>query len=96
MASVRAIAMQNIGRRVIVHSTYGIHDGILHHCDDHGMYLQLMRGGARVVSGSKVAGNNVTTLDGAANDDKVSEAFWPFFFIPWLAAAALYPWGYWW
>jgi hypothetical protein len=96
MASIRALAMQNIGRRVIVHSTYGIHDGILHHCDDNGMYLQLMRGRAGVVSKLGTEANGIITLDGIPADEQVSEVFWPFFFIPWLAAGALYPWGYWW
>jgi hypothetical protein len=96
MASIRAIALQNIGRRVVVHSRYGVHDGILQHCDDNGMYLRLMRGGAGVVSGSKMEAKDVSTLDAMQQDEQMGEVFFPLFFIPWLAASALYPWGYVW
>ncbi|WP_067624327.1 hypothetical protein [Alicyclobacillus acidiphilus] len=96
MANIRALAQQHIGRPVIVHSAYGVHRGILHHVDHNGMYLQLHRGGTRPASGSTEV--NAQILSNASGDVDAQEVFWPLFFIPWLAAWALYPWWgpYWW
>lgn len=96
MANIRSLAQQHIGRPVIVHSSYGVHRGILHHIDNNGMYLQLQGGGRRLAVGE--ANLDVQILENAQGDVDAEVAFWPFFFIPWLAAWALYPgWGpYWW
>ena len=98
MANLRALAMQHIGRPVVVHTAYGVHRGILHHIDDRGLYLQMYRQGGRLAAASDEV--NARTLDQGATELDVQSAWWiwPFFFIPWAAAWALAPWWgpYWW
>ncbi|MFB5190067.1 hypothetical protein [Alicyclobacillus fastidiosus] len=94
MSNIRALAMQHVGRPVIVHSTYGVHRGILHHVDDHGMYLQTT-GAYRPVSASQEASaQTLGSLKGL--DVDAQEVFWPLFFIPFAAALALSPWYWYW
>lgn len=91
MSSMRNMAMQNVGRRVVVHSQYGLHSGVLHHVDGRGMYLS----GARAMQVSGQKGTDYVPLTDSENTLDTTEVFWPLFFIPWLAAWALWPWGYW-
>lgn len=93
MADIRSLAHQHIGRPVIVHSTYGVHRGILHHVDTNGMYLQLHRGNYGMATGNdKMTAQ--TLIEAAPDGMDLEEVFWPFFFIPFAAAFALSPW-YW-
>ncbi|WAH43683.1 hypothetical protein NZD89_10025 [Alicyclobacillus fastidiosus] len=94
MSNIRALAMQHVGRPVIVHSTYGVHRGILHHVDNNGMYLQ-MYGANRTVSASQEASaQTLGSLKGAGVE--AEEVFWPLFFIPFVAAFALSAWYWYW
>lgn len=94
MNSIRALAMQHIGQRVVVHSRMGIHQGILHHCDENGMYLQLLNQ-HQMVSYSQQDDGHMDLNSGTGQID-VALAWLPFFFIPWAAAYAFSPWGWWW
>lgn len=97
MTSIRALAQQHIGRHVVVHSRYGVHYGLLHHVDNNGMYLQLHQG--RHISADASTGVNGQVLtELGSNKLDAENVFWPFFFIPFAAAYALYPWwgGYYW
>ncbi len=93
MASIRTLAMQYIGRPVVVHSHYGVHYGVLHHCDDNGLYLVQSRVG--LASTEDLETNGVPLCD-IPTDNQINQVFFPFFFLPWLALAAIGPWGYWW
>lgn len=98
MTNIRALANQHIGRPVIVHSSYGVHRGILHHCDNNGMYLQLNPNGRYGVASGDSSPAIETLNDASSSDLDAQQVFWPFFFIPFAAAFALSPWWgpYWW
>jgi hypothetical protein len=91
--NVRMMAMRHIGRPVVIHSTYGVHYGVLHHVDDNGIYLHRTQTG-QMVSGS--SNPDVVCLDQLSQESNAEQVFFPFFFLPWLALGAVGPWGYWW
>lgn len=93
MHPLHPVAMRHLGRPVVVHSTYGVHYGVLHHVDGNGIYLQQMPRG-QVLSGEE---NPIAVpLNQQSGDSDIEKVFFPFFFLPWLALGAIGPWGYWW
>jgi hypothetical protein len=92
MHPLHAVAMRHIGRSVVVHSTYGVHYGVLHHVDGNGIYMHQMRTG-QLVTGEE--NSSVVPLNQLSGDSDIEGVFFPFFFLPFLALAAIGPWGYW-
>lgn len=96
---IQQMAQQHIGRAVTVHTRYGVHHGILHHIDQNGMYLRLFPQNGGQMGGQMMVGEenlDAATLDQLSNDGDTTEAFFPFFFIPFAAAMAFSPYAYWW
>jgi hypothetical protein len=90
--------MRYIGRHVVFHTRDGaIHHGILHSVTGDGIYVRPVAGGTTRLATETDA--NVANIDLLENlpqaADDVHEAWFPFFFFPFLALAALGPWGYW-
>ncbi|MCY0869578.1 MAG: hypothetical protein OWT27_03190 [Firmicutes bacterium] len=93
-------ARRLVGQHVYVHAYGRVHHGVLHQVTPEGLYLQRVDG-ARTVSAPWEAGSlaqvqaELAPLAAATGDDAQAEQVWfPFFFLPWLAVAALGPW--WW
>ena len=89
--------MRFIGRPVIIHTRDGVtHRGVLHSVTGDGIYMRPIGGGARLAN---EAGDSTANIDLLQNmpqpKDDVEEAFFPFFFLPFLALAAVGPWGWW-
>lgn len=91
--------MRLIGHRVIVHHVNGeVYYGRLHSVSDDGIYL--MR--ARVINPASASNENPSTdhaIANSADNADISEAFFPFLFLPLVALAGLaaarpYPYPY--
>ncbi|MCF8564352.1 hypothetical protein LLE49_06285 [Alicyclobacillus tolerans] len=92
----RAYVMPYVGQRVVVRTRDGvIHHGILHSVTDGGLYLRRMGGANARASGPQSRDASLLNELPQSGSD-VSEAWWPLFFLPWLAVAAFWPWGLWW
>ncbi len=92
----RQHVMPYIGQRVVVRTNDGaIHHGILHSCDGNGIYLRSIGNGVRMVNTDR-AEQSVSLLHELPQNTEITEAWWPFFFLPWLAIAAFWPWAWWW
>lgn len=92
----RQHVMPYLNQPVTVHTHDGtIHHGILHSVQSNGIYLRQMRGNVGMVSGDGSSSPMLLNISPQADGD-VTEAFFPFFFLPFLAIAALGPWGWWW
>lgn len=92
----RAHVQPYIGQPIVVHTHEGtVHRGVLHSVNNNGIYIRPMRGRTGLAGGtaSELTPEVLGDLDA---DSDVTEAWLPFFFIPWLAMAAFYPWGWWW
>jgi uncharacterized damage-inducible protein DinB len=90
--------MRFMGRPVVVHTRDGaIHHGILHSVTGDGIYMRPFGGGTtRFASATDVNTANINLLQSMPQpEDDVEEAFFPFLFLPFLALAALGPWGWW-
>jgi len=82
-----------VGQPVYVHAHGRVHYGILQHVTNDGIYLR--KGNATgMASGAKEQSLETQLLEAPEGTD-VETAFWPFFFLPWLAIAALGPWWWW-
>ncbi|MCY0874692.1 MAG: hypothetical protein OWT28_00170 [Firmicutes bacterium] len=80
-----------VGQPVYVQAGGRTHYGILHHVTSDGIYLR--KGNANGMA-SGVSEHSLETLPFSTADNTDTEpAFWPFFFLPWLAIGAL---GAWW
>ncbi|QSO46052.1 hypothetical protein [Alicyclobacillus mengziensis] len=85
-----------IGQRVVVRTHDGVtHHGILHAINNNGMYLRPIRGQAGLAQGTADSSPQLLDHKGSEQGD-IEQAWWPFFFLPWLAVAAFWPWGWWW
>ncbi|MDB5084254.1 MAG: hypothetical protein JWN30_1140 [Bacilli bacterium] len=88
-----------LGKGVVCHSRHGIHTGILQEIRVDGIVLR----NVRIVPANTQVNEELKTVHADQPEElNIQEAFWPFFFIPFLAlfavalAAAAYPWyGYW-
>lgn len=81
-----------VGQPVYVHANGRVHYGVLHHVTNDGIYL---RKGNATGMASGVSEHELEALPFASQEGVDAEqAFWPFFFLPWLAIGALGPW--WW
>lgn len=94
----RAHCLPFVGQRVVVRTKDGAtHHGILHSVSHDGIYMRPIGArGARLVS---EAGDNPIAdilLNQPQSVDDVQEAWFPFFFFPFFAIAALWPWAWWW
>ncbi|MDQ0188388.1 hypothetical protein JI721_15720 [Alicyclobacillus cycloheptanicus] len=94
----RAHVMPYIGQRVVVRTHDGaVHHGILHHVTNDGIYLRKMGPGPRLAADAKSSSEAVVPLGELPQTPGEADlAWWPFFFLPWLAIAAFAPWGWWW
>jgi hypothetical protein len=97
---MRHYAMRLVGQRVIARHVNGTaYHGVLHSVTDHGIYMMNARGIRPVSAEMSTVTVEHAILDSDAKTD-VSEAFFPFFFLPFVAlfalgaAAASYPYGY--
>lgn len=90
--------MPYVGQRIVVRTRDGAsHDGYLHSVTHDGIYLRPATGGRTslaVNTESKPSVLRLSDLPDATDD--VSEAWFPFFFLPFFALAAFSPWGWWW
>lgn len=85
-----------IGQRVVVRTYDGVtHHGILHTVNTNGMYLRTIRGRAGLAEGTADSAPQLLSNKGSEHGD-IEQAWLPFFFLPWLAVAAFWPWGLWW
>ncbi|MDP9728721.1 hypothetical protein ACOJUR_10205 [Alicyclobacillus tolerans] len=92
----RAHVTPYVGQRVVVRTHNGaIHHGILHSVTNDGIYLRPLRGQWQPANCQEQAQYEVLTRKNGSQED-VEEAWWPFFFLPWLAIAAFWPWAWWW
>jgi hypothetical protein len=93
----RAHCMRYVGRPVFVRTRDGaFHHGILHSVTGGGIYMRPVRGGIARVSETDVNSANIDLLQNTPQpNDDVETAFFPFFFLPFFALAALGPWGWW-
>lgn len=94
----RAHCLPLVGQRVVARTRDGAtHDGILHSVTNDGIYLRPMASTrSRLVNfaeGSPIA-DVLQNMPHSSED--VNEVFFPFFFLPFFALAALGPWGLWW
>jgi len=92
MTNIRAIAMQHVGRLVVVHCKNVVHRGVLHHVDEHGMYLRVHQPVQTVSSQGQGKAELLGDVRGTQRD--ISAVFFPLLFIPFLAALAIAPWAY--
>ncbi len=84
-----------VGQPIYVHCNGRVHYGVLHSVTTEGLYLRQTNGN-RTVSGEQENSVDVTPLHLAKQTDgDIEEIFWPLFFLPWLAIAALGPWAWW-
>lgn len=91
----RAQVMPYVGQRVVVRTADGMyHHGILHSATGDGIYLRRM-GGRPVLARHDGDGDPVLLQD-QSQSAEMTEAFWPFFFFPFFALAAFWPWAWWW
>lgn len=93
--SIRQQALMCVGRPVVVHTQDGSHYGVLHHVDDSGLYLR-RTGQPGLASLQADTAVDCNLLPTSPDEADAQEAWFPFLFIPWLLAAAVYPWGWWW
>lgn len=85
-----------MNQRVIVHTRDGaVHDGILHAADGNGIYLRRPGTNVRMANASRES-MSAALLNELPQETEATEAWWPFFFLPWLAIAAFSPWYWWW
>ncbi|WP_156040063.1 hypothetical protein [Alicyclobacillus macrosporangiidus] len=94
----RTHCMPFIGQPVVARTRTGVtHYGILHTVTGDGIYLRRVGGGIpRLVSETDVNAANLDLLQNMPQPtDDVRQAFFPFFFLPFLALAAIGPWGWW-
>ncbi|KPV45055.1 hypothetical protein AN477_04110 [Alicyclobacillus ferrooxydans] len=94
----RAHCLPLVGQRVVAQTRDGAtHDGILHSVTNDGIYLRPMAsrraGLVNNTDGSPMA-DVLQNMPECSED--VHEVFFPFFFLPFFALAALGPWGWWW
>ena len=89
------------GQPVCVHAYGRAHYGVIHHVTADGIYLrQINTNGVRPVSSRQGDPEIFTTADAEraihhGEAETYDQVFWPFFFLPFLAIAALSPWWYW-
>jgi hypothetical protein len=89
---------QFISRHIAVRTIDGaIHRGILHSVTSDGIYVRPITG-ARLTSNNKADNNlDVTLLQQLPESElHAQEVLFPFFFLPFLALAALWPLALWW
>jgi hypothetical protein len=92
----RAHCMPFVGRPVVVHTRDGaIHRGILHSVTGDGIYMRPFGGGITGYANATDVNANIDLLQNMPQpNEDVKEAFFPFFFLPFFALAALGPWGW--
>lgn len=94
----RAHCIRFIGQHIVFQTRDGAtHNGILHSVTGDGIYVRTGSGGsARLASDTHVKTVDFDLLQNIPESvDDVKEAFFPFLFFPFLALAALGPWGWW-
>ncbi len=84
-----------IGQHVYVHAYGRVHQGILHQVTTDGVYLQPVRGSQMMSAHISEDSNIALALNASANNLEAQQVFWPFFFLPFLAIAAMGPWWWW-
>lgn len=95
----RTHAMRFVGQHVVFRTNNGVtHHGILNSVTDDGIHIRPIDGrGTRLMNGTVVENVDADLLQNMTQKtDDVNEAFWPFFFFPFLALAFLWPWAWWW
>ncbi|WP_282200145.1 hypothetical protein [Collibacillus ludicampi] len=86
---------QFIGRPVGVRLRDGsVHRGILHSVTDTGIHFRPLQG-ARTIDGDDTIKVDVLQNLPQSGID-CEKAFWPFFFLPFLAISLLWPLAFWW
>lgn len=96
MALTRKQCLQHVGKPVVVRTHDGaMHQGILHRVTHDGIYLRRMGAGYAAAEREDLDAQQAIEHEG---EQQAEEAFWPFFFLPFLALSALWPWygGWWW
>src|ERR1700730_13609033 len=89
----RQHALGLVGRPVIAHHRDGsMYHGILHSVTGDGIYMQRM--GGRTISGNPAESTFENADMQESTDLDAEEVFFPFFFFPFFALAALSSW--WW
>lgn len=89
--------MPYIGQRIVVQTKDGvIHHGFLHHVCEKGIYLRPVRGGVQPMAGESAVGEDFDVLQNLPQKTSDTEQVWfPFFFLPFFALAAFWPWWWW-
>lgn len=87
-----------VGQHVVVHMRDGgIHHGLLQSVTNDGIYLRrTMPGSIRTVAGCTSPSEIRLLQDIPEVADDVEQVWFPFFFLPFFALAALRPWGWYW
>lgn len=84
-----------VGQHVVVRTHEGaVHYGILHSVTQEGIYLRPIRGATSLTTTET---EQQPLLLGTASPEEtdVEQAWFPFFFFPFLALAWLGPWAWW-
>lgn len=85
-----------VGQRLVVHTTNGVtHHGYLHSVNQSGIYLRSIQNSGMMMSGSRFSSDTTTAIANSNTNLDVDDAFFPFFFLPFLAIAAFSPWFWW-
>ncbi|WP_051321743.1 hypothetical protein [Alicyclobacillus contaminans] len=91
----RTHCMRFVGQHVVFATRDGIHHGILHSVTANGIHIRPVSGSTtRLAAGA--AQPDVEMLPAAGQQVDAEQAWWPFFFFPFLALAWLLPWAWWW
>lgn len=91
--------MPYIGQHVGFRTRDGLlHHGILHSVTGDGIYVRPVGGPTtRLMSETNVHSTDFHLLQNLPQpNDDLKDAFFPFFFFPFLALVAIGPWGRWW
>ncbi len=94
----RAHVLPYVGQRVVVRTHDGmVHHGILHSVTHDGIYLRTIQGTGLASDMQRNDPTSVQLLDRVGSQNaEYQQAWWPLFFLPWLALAAFWPWVWWW
>ncbi|CAM3891878.1 hypothetical protein [Alicyclobacillus pomorum] len=94
----RGHCMPFIGQHVVFRTRDGIHHhGILHAVRDDGILVRPVGGSTTRLAAAAGTESSAALLQDVPHATKdIEEAWFPFFFFPFLALAFLSPWAWWW
>lgn len=94
----RAHVMPYLGQHVVFGTNDGVHHGLLHTATADGILVRPVGGATtRLASAALTSDDAIRLLQNLPHQSNdVQEAWFPFFFFPFLALSFLSPWAWWW